>query len=139
MEDVCVTSPVFTNMTISACPACMLFLLQERLIDQPHPNLVVPRHGSHHSLSYPLPCPPLPLSPQKATPHRVSWRRRKQLPSVGSRWTASPFASLLVFVFLLESFTAKPFCAHVCVCKYCTLSSYAFHLSISDLGNLVVK
>lgn len=122
--------PHFYKHDHQCLPACMLFLLQAPLIDQHHPNRVVPQHGSHHSLSYPLPHPPLPLSPQKATPHRVPWRRRKQLPSVGSRWTASPFPSLflffprswspdsLTFIFPNQSLyfynypsTAKPLCA----------------------------
>lgn len=47
-------------------------------------------------LSDPLPWalpshPPLPLIPQKATPHRVSYIWRTQLPSVGFSWTTSPF------------------------------------------------
>lgn len=100
----CVTLPtIFTNMNISACRACMLFLLQEPLIDQRHQNLVVPQPWSNHSLSYPLPSPFLPLNPQKATPHRVPSRWKKQLPSVGSRWTPSPFPSLLIFLFFLAA------------------------------------
>lgn len=86
----------FTNITIGACHSCMLSLLQESVIDKCHQNPVVPQPGSHCNLSYPLPHPPLSLNPQKETPHRVPWRWKAQLPSVGSRWTPSPFFSVLI-------------------------------------------
>lgn len=144
-------------MTVSACTACMLSLLQKPVFDQHHLNRIVPLPGSHFSLSFPLPHPPLPLSPQKATPQRVLWRRKKQLPSVGSRWNPSPFYFPLhlflfpplstpsscspgfhTFISILIRFAAilslPNLFVHMCLeahTTWCTLSSHAFHLSPS--------
>lgn len=159
-------SAVFPKTTVSACTACMLSLLQKPVFDQHHLNRVVPLPGGHFSLSFPLPHPPLPQSPQKATPQRVLWRRKKQLPSVGSRWNPSPFTSLFIFSFFPSScspgfhtFISIPirfaailslpnFFVHMCLeahTTWCTLSSHAFHLSpsvtraaelLSDTGSM---
>lgn len=138
---------IFGNMTINTFPACMLFLLQKPLLDQRHQNLAVPQSGSHHGLCFPIPCLPLPLSPQKENPHRTPWREKKQLPSVGSRWTPSPFSfthalfffspsscspGFLTFISVIPiSFATTLSLPNLCVCvyaPYCTVHSHAFYL-----------
>ena len=98
-----------------ALPAC--FLLQDPLFNQHHPNLVVPCPGNHHNLSYPLPSPilPRPPIPLKVIPQRVPARWRKQLPSVGSRWTASTLPSLLAFLFFPRSCSPGSLSQSVCI------------------------
>lgn len=147
------SSAIFPKVTVSACTACMLSPLQKPVFDQHHLNRVVPLPGSHFSLSFPLPHPPLPLSPQKATPQRVPWRRKKQLPSVGSRWNPSPLLPSSSFPFSTPSSCSPGFhtfisipihfaailslpnlFVHMCLeahTTWCTLSSHAFHLSPS--------
>lgn len=151
MYIICDMFPIFDlSIITTTCPTCMLFLLQEQLINQHHLNLLVLQPWSHHRFSNPLPClllpcPALPLSPQKATPHRVPWSWRRELPSVGSRWTTSPFSSLFYFLsrscspgfmsftslsqsdfaFLQLCFSAKPVSVNVFVYGYCTLYAHA--------------
>lgn len=135
MLDICVTFPIFPNMTVSACPACMLFLPQKLLIVQLHQNLVVPQPGSHHSLSYPLPHPPLPLSPQKATPHS-RMEAEGTAPQCRLQMDCSRLPSLWVALFFPRSrspgcLTFEPIRVRIfatilllsnllCACKYCT-------------------
>lgn len=101
----------------------MLVLLQEPLISQHYQNPVAPQARSCSSMCLSPPFLPLRMSPLSGSQHRT-WRRlKKQLPSVGPKWTPSSILSLLIISFSLQLLSR---CSQFCFIYPNVFCSYPF-------------